>query len=250
MNFLTKTKNFFADYKKLLRSVPAIFVTLFTVSVVMMNLLANKTIVSQYTASGDQWLGIDGGILVAWLSFLCMDIITKHYGPKAATKISIFALAVNLLACGIFAIAAAIPYPSEDLIVQGFNEIFGGTWFILLSSSIAFIISAFINNFLNWGVGTMFKKNPDGKAAYYTRTYVSTMVGQFCDNFIFNSLVFLIFAPIFWGFSWTLLATFTCALVGAVVELLCEVVFSPIGYRITRKWKEENVGKEYLESVG
>jgi len=40
-----------------------------------------------------------------------------------------------------------------------------------------------------------------------------------------------------------------CALTGAVAELLMEIAFSPIGYRITRKWRAENVGEEYLNYV-
>ena len=56
------------------------------------------------------------------------------------------------------------------------------------------------------------------------------------------------FAPLFWGgFSWTVLQCTTCALTGAVAELLMEIAFSPIGYRITKKWRAENVGKAYLE---
>ena len=38
-----------------------------------------------------------------------------------------------------------------------------------------------------------------------------------------------------------------CALTGAVFELIMEVVFSPIGYKITMKWKAEAVGHEYVE---
>ena len=40
-----------------------------------------------------------------------------------------------------------------------------------------------------------------------------------------------------------------CALTGAVAELVMEVLFSPIGYRITKRWQQEAVGKEYLELV-
>ena len=40
-----------------------------------------------------------------------------------------------------------------------------------------------------------------------------------------------------------------CALTGAVAELIMEIVFSPIGYRITKKWRENSVGKEYLENI-
>ena len=39
-------------------------------------------------------------------------------------------------------------------------------------------------------------------------------------------------------------------LAGAVVELMLEIVFSPIGYRITKKWHKESVGKPYLDYIG
>ena len=40
-----------------------------------------------------------------------------------------------------------------------------------------------------------------------------------------------------------------CALTGAVAELIMEILFSPIGYRITQKWHREAVGKDYLDYV-
>lgn len=214
--------------------------TLFTVAVIAMNLAANKTLVS----IGD-WFALDGGILVSWLSFMCMDIITKHFGPKAATKISILAMFINLLTCMIFWVVSVIPNPGFDAI----DEVLGGTWFILLSSSIAFLISAVINIFINWGLGTMFKKNPDSKTAYITRTYVSTAIGQFLDNLIFAVLAFMIFSPIYWEFSWTFLMCVTCSLTGAIAELIMEIIFSPFGYKICSRWKAENVGQEYLECI-
>ena len=56
------------------------------------------------------------------------------------------------------------------------------------------------------------------------------------------------FAPRFWdGFHWTVLQCTTCALTGAVAELIMEVIFSPMGYRIIQKWRAEAVGKEYLD---
>ncbi len=226
--------------KLLLRSIPASVVILFVVSVITMNLLANKTLIQL------DWIALDGGILISWLSFMCMDIITKHFGPKASNRISILATGVNLLTCLIFYIASIIPSNASDY--GAFDAIFGGTWFILLGSTIAFIISAVVNNMLNWAIGRGFNKNPDGKFAFVMRCYVSTFVGQFVDNFIFSLIVFVGFAPIFWdGFSWTVLQCTTCALTGAVAELIMEVVFSPIGYKISKKWKENNVGREYLK---
>lgn len=230
------------DFKLLVRHVPATAFAFFAISVVLMNLMANKTILNL------SWLALDGGIIIAWLPFMSMDVITKHFGPRAATKLSIFATIINLMVCGIFAVLTAIPGIwstgwDNELVNVAVNDLFGGSWQVLLSSTIAFIVSAFINNFLNGGIGKLFTKNPDGKAAYVTRTYVSTMIGQFCDNIIFNMMF-----QVFFIRSWTPLQALTCAITGAIVELLMEVIFSPIGYKLTLNWKRDGVGKEYLES--
>ena len=226
----------------LLRSVPATVVTLFVVSVICMNLLANKTLLQL------SWIALDGGILISWLSFMCMDITTKHFGPGASNRVSVLACGINLLTCAIFFIAASIPSNAGDY--SAFNGIFGGTWFILLGSTVAFLCSAVINNTLNFAIGKMFKSNPDGRLAFGMRAYVSTFIGQFLDNFIFSIIVFVFFAPIFWnGFCWTPLQCAMCALTGAVAELIMEIVFSPIGYRITKRWKEKDVGREYIDLI-
>ena len=79
-----RLKKGFKETVLLLRTIPSVVVALFVISVITMNLLANKTLVQT------TYLAIDGGILVSWLSFLCMDIVTKHFGPKASTRLSIF----------------------------------------------------------------------------------------------------------------------------------------------------------------
>lgn len=223
----------------LLRCIPATVVTLFVVSVICMNLLANKTLFQ------NEWIALDGGILISWLSFMCMDIITKYFGPKASNKIAILASGINVLTCMIFYIASIIPSNANDY--SAFDSVLGGTWFILLGSTIAFLISACINNFLNWTIGQAFRKNPDGKLAYAVQSYVSTFVGQFLDNLIFSIIVFVFFAPIFWdGFHWTVLQCSACALTGAVAELIMEILFSPVGYKILTHWRRYKVGEEYL----
>ena len=138
------------ETKILLRSIPATVVTLFAVSVICMNLLANKTLLQL------DWIALDGGILISWLSFMCMDIITKHFGPKASTIISIHAAAINLLTCLIFFVASVIVSNADDY--TAFDSIFGGTWFVLLGSTVAFLASAVINNVLNHTIGKAFQK--------------------------------------------------------------------------------------------
>ncbi len=236
---MKKLSAFWTETKILFRSVPSPIVALFAVSVVAMNLLANKTIVNL------PYLALDGGFTVSWLAFLTMDMVTKHFGGKAANRLNLFALAVNLLMSLVFYLVSIIPTTDD---YSGFNAIFGGTWFILLSSAIAFLVSGWVNIALNLLLGKCFKKNPDGRAAFFVRGYVSTLLGQFVDNLVFAVLTFMLFAPIFWdGFSWTIAQCLTCAVTGAVAELLMEVVFSPLGYWATKKWKEEGVGKEYFE---
>lgn len=226
----------------LFRSIPAVVVALFVMAVIAMNILANKTLIQT------EYLAIDGGILISWLSFLCMDLITKHFGPKAANKISIFAILTNLLVCLIFFIVSKIPTPETDY--SAFNTIIGGTWFILLSSTIAFISSSLLNNFLNFTIGKAFKKNPDGKLAFFVRSYVSTFVGQFVDNLIFAILTFMVFAPIFWdGFHWTFVQCVTCSLIGAALETVLGVVFTPLAYVVSVNWKKHEVGKEYFDII-
>lgn len=226
----------------LLRNIPATVVSLFVVSVICMNLLANKTLFQT------SWIALDGGILISWLSFMCMDIITKHFGPKASNKIAILASAINVLTCLIFYIASIIPSNANDY--TAFDELFGGTWFILLGSTIAFLTSAIINNFLNWLIGRIFSKSTNEKLIYATQTYISTFIGQFIDNFIFSVIVFVYFAPIFWdGFHWTILQCATCALTGSLAELIMEILFSPFGYQILMRWKKQNIGAEYLSHI-
>ena len=227
----------------LLRCIPATVVTLFVVSVICMNLLANKTLLQL------EYIALDGGILISWLSFMCMDIITKHFGPKASNKISVLACGINVLTCLIFFVASAIPSNAADY--TAFNGIFGGTWFILLGSTVAFLCSAVLNNMLNFTISRAFRRNPNGKMAYAVSVYVSTFIGQFFDNFIFSLIVFVGFAPIYWdGFHWTVTQCAACALTGAVAELIMEVIFSPIGYRITKKWRDNKVGSSYIELIG
>ena len=226
----------------LLRSIPSMVVSLFVVSVICMNLLANKTLWQT------DWIALDGGILISWLSFMCMDIITKYFGIKASNKIAILASAINVLTCFIFYIASIIPSNANDY--NALNGILGGTWFILLGSTIAFLVSAVINNFLNWTIGKAFRKNPDSKLAFATQSYVSTFIGQFLDNLIFSLIVFVGFAPVFWnGFHWTPIQCITCALTGAVAELIMEVIFSPFGYRVITKWRTHKIGHEYLAYI-
>ncbi len=226
------------EFKLLLSSVPAFTVVVFVLSVVSMNLLANKSIETH-----TEYLALDCGIIVSWGAFLAMDILTKHFGPKAATQVSLVAVAVNLVLCLLFFAASKIPGMWSNGSDEALDKTFGGTWYILLGSTAAFIASAVVNNTVNYAVGKAFKKRPDGIGAYICRTYVSTAVGQFVDNFVFAIIV----SKFFFGWSWV--QCVTCAVTGMLVEILCEAAFAHLGYLVCKKWKERGVGREYFDYV-
>lgn len=234
-------KNEILDTVDLLRNVPSSAMVLFVTSVVLMNLLANKEI---YT--GLSWLALDCGLLVSWLSFLCMDMLTKRFGPKASIKLSLFAVLVNLFVCGMFKIVSIIPgnwgeyYTSGNQLVNiSLDNTIGGTWYVLLGSTVAFVISAIVNALMNHSIGTVLKT--DNFNSYAIRSYVSTLVAQFLDNLVFSLIVSHTF------FGWSLLQCITCSVTGCVVELVWEIVFSPLGFKICKQWESNNVGHSYLD---
>lgn len=245
-SFVNKLSNSLAEFQLLIQSVPTVTFALFIVAVFSMNLLANKSVDLPFT-----WLALDCGFIVSWLVFLVLDILTKHFGPKAATQISLFAMVFNLMLCGIFFLVSLVPGTwgesyvegSETIINTALNNTFGGTWYVILGSAVAFAISAATNNFLNYFVGRGFKKNPNGIVAYMCRSLVSTAFSQFVDNFVFAFLVSRVF------FGWSLVQCLTCAFLGMLVELLCQVLFSLLGYRISEQWRKKKIGQEYLCQV-
>ena len=220
-----------SPFRRLPQDVPPLIVSLLILSVVGMNLLANKSI-----NTGVDWLALDGGIVFSWMTFLSMDILTHCYGPRVSTALSFLALAMNLLMALFFFIASRIPgvwgesfvNGSEAVINRALDGTFGGTWFVLLGSSVAYAVSAAVNNFLNYGVGKLLR-NKQSFGSFALRAYISTFLAQLADNLVFALLVSRLF------FGWTLLQCFTCALTGAVMELLFEVLFSPLGYRMSRQ---------------
>lgn len=238
---LGKVRKEWKDTVLLLRSVPSMLMVFFCVSVIMMNLLANKEF-----STGIEWLALDCGFTISWLSFLCMDMLTKRFGPKAAIKLSLVAMGVNLFVCGMLKIVSMAPgnwgefYTfGEESVNLALNNTFGGTWYVLFGSTVAFVVSSIVNAILNYGIGKMIKKK-DFKE-YAARSYISTMIAQFVDNLIFALIVSVTF------FGWNMVQVITCSITGCLVELLCEVIFSPIGYKVCKRWEDENVGAAYIK---
>lgn len=244
------------DYKILLRSIPSQVVTFFVLSVVMMNLLANKLLldpsVTEKIAGG---FALDCGFTISWISFLCMDMVCKRFGPKAATKLSIFAIAVNLGATLVFWALTKTPglwwvaYLQDgniDLTINStVNSIFAGSWQIVVGSALAMLLSSIVNSLLNSKIGKVTQDDNTYKK-FAIRSFISTAVAQWVDNLVFVlALGILLYynVPSYFGVSNLIINP----LIGMFFELLCEIIFSPIGYKISKNWIVENVGQEYVK---
>lgn len=231
------------DYRVLMRSVPPLVMMFLAISTTLMNLMAQKELLNI------SWLALDCGFLLSWLSFLCMDMLTKRFGAKAAIQLSLTSVAVSLFVSLVLFVtsvvgnnwSAAYNYENSDIVNAALNETFGGTWYVIAGSMIAFAVAAIVNAVVNESIGKLSKKNTFGTFAL--RSYVSTAIGQFVDNFVFATVVSKVF------FGWTWQQVFFCSIAGAVAELVSEIIFSPVGFKVCRKWEKHNVGHEYLDYV-
>lgn len=241
------SKELFGELTLLLRSIPSPVVASYVVAIITMNLLANKAVPLPY-----DYIVLDCGFFLSWMVFMTMDMVTRRFGPRAANLLSVVALLANLFMCGIFFGISKLPGEwsasyvdgSEAVINEALDGTFGGTWYVLLGSSIAFLVSAIVNNFMNYFIGKKAESKKKNFLTFAFRSYVSTFIGQFVDNLVFALIVSHTF------FGLTLMQCVLCALTGAVMELLCEVVFSPIGYKVSQNWERDNIGAEYIEQYG
>ncbi len=220
-----------------LKALPIYVTVVFVIDTLLMNFLAGITLVNL------PWIAVNAAITVSWISFIILDIVTKRFGPEAANLLSVIA-AVSNTVCALICFAASKIFsnPSLDLIL-------GGQWSVFTASTIAFILSAILNNYINALIGRLFTKDPDGKLAYVARAFISTFISQFADNFLFLFFAFFLFPmiPTALQVTWTMPQILVYAAVCAVIELLSEVIFSPLGYVVVKRWKERGVGSAFIE---
>lgn len=236
-------KSSIADFKK----VPAWLIALSAVTTVLMNLLANKTLYSD-----GAYLSIDCGLMVSWVMFLVMDIATQKYGGKASFAITMFDVAVALAMSGIMAGVAAIPesavsgwFQTEEAAVS-LNGLVGNSYLVILTSLFAYVCSSGVDILSNVTIGKLFNKTKTfegqtnkrtfkGFIIYFFRAYGSTFLSQLTDNLVFQFIAY----PLLFNIPCTPLSIFLGALLAALVELVAEFAFAPVGYfAITKKEKE------------
>lgn len=238
-------KKLMIQLKDALRAIPGPVTAIFVLSVVSMNLLANKSIFNL------PWLASTAGIFVSWISFLCMDAVCKRFGAKTATMLNTFAMAISLIAAVLYMLIVKIPgiwaasYSAEDEFVanainNGLDSTFSSAWYIVIGSAVAMFLGGLVNSIVNKFIGNKVDKN-DKYSGFAIRSFLSTAAGQFVDNLAFALFVSYVF------FGWTFKQVIVCSFMMMLLELLFEIVFSPIGYKLSMNWKKDQVGAEYLK---
>ena len=219
-------------YRTLLCKVPSLTLTLLVLSVVSMNLLANKELVKT------SWIALDCGYALSWLPFLIMDCVCKAFGGKDATRLSILALVINLAFFALFKLISLTPgmwgeYYSTGMpqVNESLNRTIGGSSWIVFGSALAMLVASVVNSITNTSIGKAL--HGDTYRTFAVRSFTSTMISQFADNLVFALVVSI---PLF---GWSIRQSLVCAATCAFVEMLLEVCFSGIGYKICKNWCEK-----------
>lgn len=255
---MTKVKQFIKDCVADFKKVPSWMIALSVVAVVLMNILANKGLY----ANG--LLSLDSGFLISWIMFLVMDVVTQRYGGKASFAVTMFDVAIAasmaLLMFGIAQIPAEWAggwfYGPEAEVAL--NNVIGNSILVVAVSLFAFIVSSGVDILSNVTIGKWMRnskafKEQDGKRSvkgffiYFTRAYTSTFLSQLVDNVVFQIIAYnFLFAWFYQTTPGAMLGDLAAqgtiimgALIGAVAELVLELVFAPIGYLAVSKKKHE-----------
>lgn len=228
---LTFLRGEYRSYRSLLGKVPALALTAFILAVVSMNLLANKELFHT------SWVALDCGFVLSWIPFLLMDCFCKVYGGRDAVRISVLAIAINLLVFVIFKLVSMTPGMWGSYYATGMEEVnaalnstIGGSSWIVLGSALAMLFSSITNSLVNMSIAALLHN--DGFREFAMRSFVSTALAQFVDNLTFALVVSV---PLF---GWTFRQALFCSLTAAAFELLMEILFSRFGYRLARKWNQ------------
>lgn len=238
------------EWLKTLRSVPSLALALITVATVLMNILANKSIINL------PWLIQDAGILMSWVGFLVGDLLVKAFGSKNAIRVNLTCLGISLFISGLLAIVAVVPgewSPVFDPTINpgdlgsninaAVNSVMGNVWYVILGSAVASAVGLIVNGLTQ---GLLIKKietkHGDKYWGFFVASAASTMIGQIIDNMVFALLVSVKF------FGWTWTQVMVCSLTGAIFELIIELVFSPLTYKISKNWKKNGIGTEWIKA--
>lgn len=176
----------------------------------------------------------DSGLLISWLVFACMDIVTETMGKKEAVKYFTVASGLNLFFSIVYMVVIALP-GTDAVMSESFANVFGTNWRIVVSSVTAFWVGNYINAFIMYAMRVN-SKNENSTAGFIARAVISTIFGQLVDNTLFSVMAFGPFGiPGTYELPW--IAIFQTIAFGTFMETVSEAVFSPITATVVKRLK-------------
>jgi len=154
----------------------AFFMALFVTFVVLTNTVGVKL----FTVSG---VTLPVSILWYPLTFLITDIVSEIYGARRARYLVIMGFGMSLLLLAFSLVGIALPAAGVYALEADYRNIFGPVWRLLFGSMAAYLLAQMIDVqlFHFW------KRVTKGKHLWL-RNNGSTMISQFVDSFVVNTI--------------------------------------------------------------
>lgn len=157
-----------------------ILVVIFTVSMLLSNIIANK----QFAIG--PW-NTPAGVLVFPITYILSDVFSEIYGYKWSRKTAWIGFGMNLFMVIIFQITIAIPGPVWFENQQAFVTVLGSTPRLLIAGLVSYMLGDFVNDRL-----FRFLKNKDTlNKKFSIRAILSSFCGELVDSCIFIPCAFI-----------------------------------------------------------
>jgi uncharacterized integral membrane protein (TIGR00697 family) len=126
-----------------------------------------------------------GGIFVFPLTFAIVDIVTEIYGLSRARKMIINGTICQIIFTLLVTIVIHLPTSNKNISIDGYLQILGGTWMVLISNICANVVSELLNSKL------LAKLRSKMSGHYFTlRCIISSWVSEIVCTFIIVLMVF------------------------------------------------------------
>lgn len=205
--------------------VSAVFCTVLILS----NLLAIKPL----SLPGLSFIQMDAGNLLFPISYIFGDVLVEVYGYAQARRMIWMGFCLNLLAAGVFSLAALLPpAPGWEKWQEPYAFFFLQTPRVVAASALAFWGGSFLNA---WIMAKM-KIWTNGKHLWM-RTIGSTIGGEGMDSLLFTVVAF----SGLW--SWSLIGRII--LCNFLLKVVYEVVATPLTYYVIRRLKHAEQSDPY-----
>jgi uncharacterized integral membrane protein (TIGR00697 family) len=215
----TRTSGKALLYERLFASFMALFVTFV--------LLTNTVGVKLFTL-----LGVTLPVSILWypLTFLITDIVSEIYGARRARYLVLTGFGMSLVLLVFSLLGIALPAAPVYALDADYRNIFGPVWRLLFASMAAYLLAQMIDVqlFHFW------KRLTRGKHLWL-RNNGSTMVSQFVDSFVVNTIFLYGNPTVFTGTFGDLMGIVLAVYVVKVVIAALDTPLCYLGVRLVER---------------